>query len=589
MGQLEKLIAGFLVFAVFVYVVLRSIWVPTFHDEAATFFHYIVSEKFLPFQAHWDANNHPLNSALAYICYKILGPQQWWIRLPNVLSFLIYGFYSVRICAQVNNRLIRWMLLVALLTAAFPLEFFSQARGYAMSIAFLMGAIFHGAEYLRARKLKHQLILWLWLWLSVFASLTIVNSYLIILGLTGLMIARFRDSKWKHLTVWLGLGIPCLLWASVYGFELKKRGLLYTGFDDGFIEITVRSLLRYQLNNDSWILAVFISVLGTAAAISIMVRFFSRSLEWNVIRLVASLLLLNAAASITLNLLFGMNFPENRVGMYYIPLFLICVAGFFDQVTSMHPTLRWISLSFLIVPVHLILHANFNSSLLWPKWHASNKLYWQAVNKQRESGRVLTISGDYLNELGWAYYNFQNDAEMQLLQRDWLPDTLAHLIIARPADLDFSSIPYDTVGQDIANNIFLLQRKSSVNWGTPENVPVKRTEFNGTEEFYELINDSISILPDHFGILELTGELTSHQGLFDGHLVIASYASDPSESTYTMIPMHWIRPVWTSDELHIKRTFYFSENAQTFKVYFWNMNRQFITFKLDNFQVSPVE
>ena len=81
--------------------------------------------------------------------------------MPNVLSFLVYGYFAIRITQDLKNGLIRWGVLIAVLTAAFLLEFFSLARGYAMSIAFLMGVIHHGAQYLKSYQLESQIALWI--------------------------------------------------------------------------------------------------------------------------------------------------------------------------------------------------------------------------------------------------------------------------------------------------------------------------------------------------------------------------------------------------------------------------------------------
>lgn len=582
MGKAERLLAVLSVVLVFVYVVLRAIYVPTFHDEAATIFHYIISERFLPYQAHWDANNHLLNSALSYFCYKLLGPQQWWIRLPNVLSFLVYGFFVVRISDQIKNGLIRWMLLTALLTAAFLLEFFSLARGYAMSIAFLMGAIYHGSRYLKEFKLKDQFILWFWMWLAVAASLTLINSYLIFLGVVVLGVLRVRADRWKHVAVMLLLGMPALIAAIIYAFELKERGLLYTGLADGFVEVTVRSLVRYQWDSPAPPLANLIAAVGTISALFVLIRSIAHWLPWNAIRLTAVLLLLNAIASIFLNLLFGMNFPENRVGMYYIPLFLITVAGALDEWSGNYPRVQWLAFSFLCFPWHLAHHFNFNTSILWPRWHASDDIYQRAVEHQQETGEIQLVSGEYLNELGWAYYNFQNGSEMQLLQRDPVPDTLADLIIARPEDFDFTKVPYDTMFHDLANNVYLLRRNRELQWSEPVSPAVQRTEFNGSGEFYEILNDSVSKLSGNKGVWELSGKFTSLTGVFDGQLVMTS--SSPNGGTYNMIPLHWIRSDWNADTLHVKRTYYFAEDATNVKVYFWNMHGNEISFKLDRLE-----
>jgi hypothetical protein len=481
------------------------------------------------------------------------------------------------------------MLLVGLLTAAFPLEFFSMARGYAMSIAFLMGAVHNTTQYLKTQELKYQLRLWFWMWLAVSASLTLLNSYIIVLGLAMIGIIRLSDNRAKHLMVMLCLGLSFFAAAALYAFDLKERGLLYTGLADGFIEVTVRSLVEFQFDQESAPIANATTLVGALSAIYLIVNLIRSSLKWNAVSLVAVMLFLNAVGSITLNLLFGMNFPENRVGMYFIPLFLITVAGALDGLAERFKQVKWIALSFLFFPIHLGKHFNFNSTILWPRWHASYLIYDTVVEEQAKKGETLMVSGEYLNELGWAYYNFQNNAELQLLQRDPVPDTLADFIIARPADFEFESIPYKAFLHDEANDVYLLRRETDLNWSSPQAATVNRTDFNGSDEFYELLNDSVSNLPNHFGIWELTGTLKSKEGLFDGQLIFTSSGPKDSDGTYNMIPLHWIRPTWNNDTLHIKRTFYFSPNATNVKVYFWNLNRQEFNFKLNKMEFSSIE
>ena len=458
-----------------------------------------------------------------------------------------------------------------------------------MSIAFLMGVVYHGAQYLKHQRLEHQFWLWFWMWLAVAASLTLMNTYLIVLGLVFLAIIVNREAPLQHLITWLLFGISFFLAATYYGLELKDRGLLYTGFDDGFIEVTVRSLIHFQLGQDSYPIAVFIAALGGVSAMVLIANFLLKSLEWNAIRLVAVFLLLNAVGSILLNLLFGMNFPENRVGMYYIPLFLFAVAGLFDLMAQRIPQAKWLSLSFVIFPIHLSQHFNLDSTILWSKWHASSKIYNEAVRLQHLKGEPLMVSADYLNELGWTYYNFQNNAEMQLLQRDMMPDTLADYLIARPADFEFSSVPYRSVFHDEANNIFLLERIRQLTWSKPIVLNEIRAEFSGSDEFYELVNQRASNLPSSVGMWELRGKFSCAEEGFRGQLVITSNAENSENGTYSMIPLHWIRPTWNQDTLHIKRTFHFADDAKDFKIYFWNLDRDEISFELEKLEFRAVK
>lgn len=580
----EKWISIAIGVCVFLYVLLRAIFVPTFHDEAATFFHYIVPGKFVPFHAHWDANNHFLNSALAYYSYRIFGPELTWIRLPNVLAFIIYIGYAFRLTRSLSSALIRNLTYIALLTAAFPLEFFAEARGYGMSLAFMLGAIFHGWRFLQNGSPKDQLLVWFWMTLAVAANLALANSYLIFLGLVFIALVKHPKGRLVNTLVYfLGLGVFGA--AAYYGFELRERGLLYTGFDDGFLEVTVRSLNLYQFGTEAHWLRWLIAVIGASTSIYLIYKVARNRFEWTVGSVVAAVLLLNAIGSVLLNLLFGMNFPENRVGIYYIPLFILTLGAALNNLSVRNLQLKYVSLVLLFFPIHLLANMNLDTTLLWKKWHVSEKMFDRAYEMQEKMGRQLTISGHYLNELGWAFYNFKHGSPMQLMQREPVPDTLADLIIARPYDFDIGSIDFDTVHYDQANDVYLLHRPRRIEWSEQHAITPKLISFSGSDEFYELLNDSISALQGRTGRFSLVASVQSEERLFDGQLVVTAYDSTGESVWYDYIPMHWILPEWNGDTLRIERTFQFPEGTQTCKIYFFNVNRQHISVSIQDFHV----
>ena len=55
------------------YLILRAVYVPMAHDEIATFHYYVQTADFMPFIAHWDMNNHFVNSALTTLFYSAFG------------------------------------------------------------------------------------------------------------------------------------------------------------------------------------------------------------------------------------------------------------------------------------------------------------------------------------------------------------------------------------------------------------------------------------------------------------------------------------------------------------------------------------
>ena len=111
---------------IFTFLICKATLQAFSHDEAATFFHYIHKENFWPWQAHWDANNHILNSASAWVFYKLFGHELIWLRLPNVLSFLVYAYFIYRTSQFLKHLISRYAFQVAMLTPIFLLDFLDR-------------------------------------------------------------------------------------------------------------------------------------------------------------------------------------------------------------------------------------------------------------------------------------------------------------------------------------------------------------------------------------------------------------------------------------------------------------------------------
>src|SRR5690606_35609493 len=80
----------------FVYVAIRAALVPLTHDEAATFQTYVLTGRYLPYLAHWDAGNHLLITAIGRGCYQFFGAAPLSLRAFNVLCFALYAWYAWR-------------------------------------------------------------------------------------------------------------------------------------------------------------------------------------------------------------------------------------------------------------------------------------------------------------------------------------------------------------------------------------------------------------------------------------------------------------------------------------------------------------
>ncbi len=140
-------IAGISLFFI-VFLVDRAIVAPITFDEAATYLNYISAGPMAVFNLN-SANNHLVNTLLTKFFSALGGNSEFVLRLPNLLAFVVYLFFSFLIL----NRFVKNKILVVFgyfLLAANPyvLDFFSLCRGYGLSLAFLMASLFFFFSFL---------------------------------------------------------------------------------------------------------------------------------------------------------------------------------------------------------------------------------------------------------------------------------------------------------------------------------------------------------------------------------------------------------------------------------------------------------
>jgi len=94
------------------------------------------------FLANYDANNHVLYTALAWLSIHWLGLNEFNLRIPTIAAAAIFFITTHRLSSLFfGNR--PWHLLSAIILAGNPyvLDFFTVARGYGLALAFFSLAL----------------------------------------------------------------------------------------------------------------------------------------------------------------------------------------------------------------------------------------------------------------------------------------------------------------------------------------------------------------------------------------------------------------------------------------------------------------
>jgi hypothetical protein len=399
------LFASILAIVLFVYVVIRSILVEPIHDELATLFHYVDYNKIFGKDTVLDANNHLLNSVLSKVFYSLCGDHIWAIRIPNVLSFLLFFFASYRLSLRLATKWMRFIFLMALTSIPYVLDYFAYSRGYAMSIALLMLAFLPFLSLAKKYNPANMVLMALLLVLAIYANLNLLITSFFMFAYIGvkLLIDVVQTKRYRPLLSYILISIltiAALSYAIWFSFELKNAGALYYGNKDGLWLTTGATLSQMVLMTQSIVLKyVFILVIAFLV-VHLVVQLNYLGLKELTIQpafLFIGLFIANLIAIELMSVLMDTNYPEDRVGMHLIFLFLLSVFFTLDN----YAKLGMLAVVFVSLPFVAWKHFNFISSVFSPDDRMEKADFIRFIDEVKDN----YSSSIYLTQhLSYAYH-----------------------------------------------------------------------------------------------------------------------------------------------------------------------------------------
>ena len=313
-----------------------------------------------------DANHHLLNTWLIEIAVKILGPAEFVIRLPNVLSFLLFAFFAIKIALKFESSLFRWGVLLILLLNPFVNDYFCLARGYGISMALLLASLYYALEFTaNIKKYYYAFCCLLYASLGLLANFSLLNYLLVLLVLYCILIASLGMKSKLNYQAFLVLFIPLvtLSFTIPIVFKLKDAEALFVGKNNGFWQDTVISLIQrfiYARVDKPWLImaieiGIAIFIILSILLISIQYKYpktedKSASQTFLFIVLIGCIL-----ANILQNYCLGVLYGIGRTAMYYYPLFSLYLIFSLKQLKAYKP---YLAKSVLIV-VMIVFVSNF--------------------------------------------------------------------------------------------------------------------------------------------------------------------------------------------------------------------------------------
>jgi len=242
----------------FVYVIIKAWTMNIVGDEAYTITQivptYIVD-------ARATANNHYINSFLIKLFYWFAPNTGFVARLPTVLSFLVYLYFAYRIVRNFPLKWIGCLCFFMLVANPFLLDFFSLARGYGLSLAFMMVSMYYAIENIRTYSISTLTKSLIWAGVSVLAVFSMIYFWMA-LAFVLLLVVLLRETKpvfWRAFfrSFWIGLVLCSLIIYPV--LKVIGGNYLQYGGENNVFQDSISSVLSYTVGGIS-LKAKFISV-----------------------------------------------------------------------------------------------------------------------------------------------------------------------------------------------------------------------------------------------------------------------------------------------------------------------------------------
>lgn len=562
---------------IFIYLALRSAWVEPLHDELGTFFFYFVKGDFWGANIEVDANNHLLNSFLGNVIYRLFDSDNWFLlRLPNLLSFPIYAFGLFKILERLQQNSIRIVGFIALLSIPFVLEYFAFARGYGISMGFLPLGIHFLISYFEKSNLR-SLIFGLGAFLiAVSANLTLINLCL----LTVIFVLFNAFWKKEKIGKVIGISVGFLLFLAPFiGFALKLKGAgaLYYGSLDGIWDLTGRSLIEYTLFDKSnyWmgLFALLILALAWLFILKIKKETISNLLQ-QPFSFLLYLLMGSLLGSIFLAEVMGVNYPEDRAGMYLIPFFLLTVIFALDNFQWG----RYSSTILLFFPIVFIGKINFDTSVITPDQRTHDEFIQKVRSALSPTDNLMVYNTAY-----WAWAYADGKAKKMLSSPNQYQEEVAiNDVILTKSDriIDPKTFEdYEVIAENPFNNQIAFKRKKPLQ--KVEAQSNKIDELWGRNEFYDIAKLKVGS-NDNFQVT-LTGKMKTND--HHHHFIMVAVGTDDKGNTiqyeyYPFANFYFGRAI--EDEFRLNFVIENKENVKEVSAYLWNKS-------LSPFNMSNVE
>jgi hypothetical protein len=541
------------------YINIRAINICLVHDECVSLWAYMIHWNPFPYQGYISTNNHFINSLLGGFFIRLFNTNAAWvIRLPNILSFIIYYWAIVGLKSFFRNKFNFYCLFITMVFTPMLLEYMGMARGYGMSIAFMVLAFQQTQAYLRHKRSVNFIFVQLCWILAVYSNLT-----LILFAMAGMFyVTLISQRRWNVIYI-IGYIFSMLpvLYLLKYIFYLKNIGILDVAGREGFFINTVHSLTHCVWNTKGLVLDIILVLVFIFICIVLVLNLLKEKSIFRNHIIIPSFLIMAVTNIFIQNLLFDIGFPVDRMGIYLVVFFFFALFYSIDSVSKS----KWYGLPIAIISTILFIpQVNFKYIKLYYNEHLDDELFTKIPTEVKgipvsTGSRFWATDNEYLRKNKLKIMAFQDTK----LSTDTLTD---YIIYTNEIFPELEKI-YQVIHTDPISKVTLYKRNKFLNRYKADD---NQINIIGCHEYYDIYRKPTKDNPIYFRCSGILKDMTFYKDV----KVVFSAEDSVSGKSLRYEALNITESCAINDEGEIAFDFTFAMNcyseANIIKIYIWN-------------------
>ena len=399
-------------------IIFKAFNIPITHDEVTTALNYFHFSNWQIIMYPDNApNNQILNTLFSKLSSSIFGLSTWSVRIPSILSFILYTFGIYRILKIIfPNKSILWIAALSLfVTNPYLLDFFSLSRGYGMASAFVTIS----SSYLLTGFIhKEESGIWKSVFFAILASYSnftvlVFWSAISILAVV-FFITQYRKTFSKLIKRILALAIVSILYLLLILnpiLKMTSTDQFHYWSTKGFYKNTIMTSVKNWMYGDGILSDINPNFIGL-----FVIAIFGFGLSYTIYKLlyknqrktifqnsvILSFLILFTTLVVSQIQILILHTPnlERRIALFLFPLFIILTVSLLSKLEYLK--YKWITWSFaIIIPAFMFYHLinSFDGKSVREWWYDENTYEVIDYIKKINPDKPVTL------KTYWIFYN----------------------------------------------------------------------------------------------------------------------------------------------------------------------------------------